>query len=141
MRDFIHLKMLKFPRANNNTTFRSRLEHQCEDNYPQEYSQSTTNKMQRPTIYRNADKSLVRPGMKQARKHARDVRDFNNTETRAFIKFFFSCKARRHSDRNISLFPSWSGQVLIITPVFIFVRRCTCFRRFFRPLSGAQNCT
>jgi len=24
-----------------------------------------------------------------------DVRDFNNIETRAVIKFFFSCKARR----------------------------------------------
>ena len=25
--------------------------------------------------------------------------------------------------------------------LFISVRRCTCFRRFFRPLLGAQNCT
>ena len=25
--------------------------------------------------------------------------------------------------------------------LFISVRRCTCFRRFFRPSSGAQNCT
>jgi len=25
--------------------------------------------------------------------------------------------------------------------LFIFVRRSTCFRRFFRPSSGAQNCT
>jgi len=24
---------------------------------------------------------------------------------------------------------------------FISVRRCTCFRRIFRPPSGAQNCT
>jgi len=39
--------------------------------------------------YRGADKSLARPGMKQARKHVRDVRDFNNIETRAVIKFFF----------------------------------------------------
>ena len=36
-----------------------------------------------------ADKSLPRPGRKQARKHARDERDFNNIETRAVIKCFF----------------------------------------------------
>ena len=36
-----------------------------------------------------ADKSLARPGMKQARKHVRDARDFNNIETRAVIGFFF----------------------------------------------------
>ena len=36
--------------------------------------------------YRGADKSLDRPGKKQARKHVRDGRDFNNIETRAIIK-------------------------------------------------------
>ena len=36
--------------------------------------------------YRGADKSLARPGRKQARKHVRDVRDFNNIKTRA-VKF------------------------------------------------------
>jgi len=64
--------------------------------------------------YRGADKSLARPGRKQARKHGRDARDFNNIETRAVIKFFFPARQgsegnSRHSDRNISLFPSWSG--------------------------------
>ena len=39
--------------------------------------------------YRGADKSLARPGRKQARKHFRDPRDFNNIETRAVFKFFF----------------------------------------------------
>ena len=39
--------------------------------------------------YRGADKSLARPGRKQARKHVRDARDFNNIETRAVINFFF----------------------------------------------------
>jgi hypothetical protein len=38
-------------------------------------------------IYRGVDKSLARPGRKQARKHFRDARDFNNIETRAVIKF------------------------------------------------------
>jgi len=42
---------------------------------------------QTPT--RGVDKSLARPGKKQARKHVRDARDFNNIETRAVIKFFF----------------------------------------------------
>jgi len=36
-----------------------------------------------------ADKSLAQPGRKQARKHVRDARDFNNIETRTVIKFFF----------------------------------------------------
>ena len=35
------------------------------------------------------DKSLARPGREQARKHVRDASDFNNTETRAVIKFVF----------------------------------------------------
>ena len=40
-------------------------------------------------LYRGSDKSLARPGRKQARKHVRDARDFNNIETRTAIKFFF----------------------------------------------------
>ena len=39
--------------------------------------------------YRGADKSLARPGRKQARKHVRDARYFNNIETRAVIMFLF----------------------------------------------------
>jgi len=35
-----------------------------------------------------ADKALARPGRKQARKHDRDARDFNNIKTRAVIKYF-----------------------------------------------------
>ena len=40
-------------------------------------------------LYRGADKSLVRPGKKQARNHVRKARDFNNIETRVVIKFLF----------------------------------------------------
>ena len=57
----------------------------------------------RQCCYRGAGKSLARPGRKQARKHVRDARDFNNIEKRAVIKFFFSCKAR--SRRNFT--PFW----------------------------------
>jgi len=42
--------------------------------------------------YQGADKSLVRPGRKQARNHVRDARDFNNIETRAVISFFLSAR-------------------------------------------------
>ena len=38
-------------------------------------------------LYRGADKSLERPGRKQAPKHVRDARDFNDIETQAVIKF------------------------------------------------------
>ena len=40
-------------------------------------------------LHTGADKSLARPGMKQAQKHVRDARDFNNIEMRAVIKLFF----------------------------------------------------
>jgi len=33
-----------------------------------------------------ADKSLARPGRKQARKHIRDARDFNNIKMQAIFK-------------------------------------------------------
>jgi len=59
-----------------------------------------------------ADKSLARPGRKQARKHIRDARDFNDMQTQAVIKFFsFIFSARqgaegnsRQSERNIACF-------------------------------------
>jgi hypothetical protein len=41
------------------------------------------------TMHRGAIKSLAQPGRKQARKHVRDARDFNNIETRAAFKFVF----------------------------------------------------
>jgi len=41
------------------------------------------------SFYRGADKSLARPGRKQARKHVTDARDFNNIEPRVVIKYFF----------------------------------------------------
>jgi len=40
-------------------------------------------------LYPGADKSLARPGRKQAQKHVRDARDFKKIETRAVIKFLF----------------------------------------------------
>ena len=43
-------------------------------------------------MYRGADKSLARPGRKQAGKHVRDARDFN-IEARAVIVFFLQGKA------------------------------------------------
>jgi len=64
---------------------------------------------------RGADKSLARTGRKKARNHVTDARDFNNIETWAVIKFFLFPTRQgaegnsRHSDRNISLYPSWSG--------------------------------
>ena len=91
--------------------------------------------------YRSADKSLARPGRKQARKHIRDARDFNNFETRAVIRSLslslslslsisLSLSVRqgaegnsRHSDRNIGLFPSKSASGFISNPVCFFEAR------------------
>jgi hypothetical protein len=46
--------------------------------------------------YSGDDKSLARPGRKQAqaRKHVRDARDFNNIRMRADIKSFFSLQGK-----------------------------------------------
>jgi len=41
------------------------------------------------TLYRGADKSVARPGKKQARKYVRDARDFSKIGTRAVINFLF----------------------------------------------------
>jgi len=70
---------------------------------------------------RGADKSSARRGRKQTRKHVRDAREFNNIETRV-VKVFFPARQgaegnSRHSDRNISFFPSWWGEGLISNPV------------------------
>ena len=77
-------------------------------------------------IYRGADKSLARPGRKQARKHVRDARDFNKIETRAVIKVF-SPPARqgaeensRHSDRNISFFLPGRAKFLSARNSFVY---------------------
>ena len=48
----------------------------------------------RNPLYWGAGKSLARLGRKQARKHIRDARDFNNIETLAVIKFSSTLKAR-----------------------------------------------
>jgi len=53
--------------------------------------------------YRGADKFLARPGRKQAQKHVRDARDFNNIETRALIKFFFFLQGKAPKEINAIL--------------------------------------
>jgi len=40
-----------------------------------------------------------------------------------------------------NIFAEYNQQDATFHNLFISVRRCTCFRRFFRPSSGAQNCT
>jgi len=39
------------------------------------------------------------------------------------------------------IFAEYNQQDATFLNLFISVRCCTCFRRFFRPSSGAQNCT
>ena len=53
--------------------------------------------------YRGADKSSARPGRKQARKHVRDARNFNYTETRSVIKFFFLLQGKAPKEINAIL--------------------------------------
>jgi len=45
-------------------------------------------------LYRGAGKSLARSGRKQARKHVRDARNFNNIESLHRINVAYSSKSR-----------------------------------------------
>jgi len=72
-------------------------------------------------MYRSADKSLARPGRNQARKPVKGRAWFQHRDASCHQDFFLTREGAegnsRHSDRNISLFPSWSGWGLISTPV------------------------
>jgi hypothetical protein len=50
-----------------------------------------------------------------------------------FLTFIGPCIA--------NIFSEYNQQDATFLNIFISVRRSTCFRRVFRPLSGAQNCT
>jgi len=49
------------------------------------------------------------------------------------LKFIDPCIA--------NIFSEYNQQDATLLNLFISVRRSTCFRRFFRPSSGARNCT
>jgi len=54
-------------------------------------------------MYRGVDKSLARPGRKQAREDIRDARDLNNIETRAVIRFFFFLQDKAPTEIHVIL--------------------------------------
>jgi len=65
-------------------------------------------------LYRGADKSLARPGRKEARKHVRRRARFQQHRDASCHQVFLPAMQgaegnSHHSDRNIILFPSWSG--------------------------------
>ena len=79
--------------------------------------------------YRGADKTLARQGRKQARKHVRDERDFNDIETRAVIKFFFFCKAPKeiHAILLETLACFLPGRVKVLSaPLYILSMTTVC---------------
>jgi len=86
-------------------------------------------------MYRGADNSLARLGKKQPRKHVRDLRDFNNIDTRTVIKFLFlQGKAPKEihailTETLACLFPGWAKElshylVSLVRPIYICV--CVC---------------
>ena len=85
-----------------------------------------TYKIPKLIVADNTDKSLARPGRKQARKHFRDARDFNNIETRAVIKFTFSCKAKRR--KNFT--PFWQKHQLVSFLVGLRTYQHPCISQF-----------
>jgi len=74
-------------------------------------------------LYRGDDKFLARPGRKQAQKHVRDARDFNNIEVRAVIKFFsLQGKAPKESHAILTetlacFLPGWAKNLSV--PLYI----------------------
>ena len=52
-----------------------------DDNTLKNKPQALAQKGHHQALHQGAGKSLARPGRKQARKHVRDARDFNNIET------------------------------------------------------------
>jgi len=54
-------------------------------------------------MYVGADKSLARPGRKQAWKYVRDARDFNNMETRAVFKVLFFLQGKAPKEIHVIL--------------------------------------
>jgi len=53
--------------------------------------------------YWDTNKSLARPGRKQAQMHVRNARDFNNIETRVLIKFFFPLQGKAPKEIDATL--------------------------------------
>jgi len=46
-----------------------------------------------------------------------------------------------HMSVNCDIITNYSQQDALFLVFMYFYRRCTCFRRFLRPSSGADNCT
>jgi len=62
----------------------------CNISHSEKNSSRCHHKRSLACLYRGADKSLARPGRKQARKHVRRyARDFNKIERRTVIKYRF----------------------------------------------------
>jgi len=77
-------------------------------------------------MYQDADKSLARPGRKQAQKHVMDTRCFN--ETRAVIRFFFlQGKAPKeiHAILTETLARFLPGQAKDLSAPLYIVEKCT----------------
>jgi len=93
VRNRIHINLLHMLKEMSpNVLYSTRLKAciQCTNFDSEGYGKVAICKNQRIyQLYRGADKSLARPGRKQARRHVRDSHDFNNIETRAVVKVFF----------------------------------------------------
>ena len=95
-------------------------------------------------MYRGADKSLARPGRKQAQKRIWDVRDFNNIETRAVIKVFFPSRQgaegnSRHSDETLACF--FPGRAKDLSaPLYIYFRTLSHLFLLLRSSNSPHHC-
>jgi len=77
------------------------------------YSIKIRLKCRSSTAYWGAEKSLARPGRKQARTHVRDARNFDDVKTRAVTKFFFSPPPRGEVPKEIhAILKHWLVSVL-----------------------------
>ena len=95
-------------------------------------------------LYRGAVKSLARPGRKEAQNHVRDMRDFsNNIETRAVIKFLFSCKAPKeiHAIQTETLASFIPGRAKDLSAPPVLLQFLTLYMKYFFQMSSTSVAT
>ena len=91
--------------------------------------------------YRGADKSLARPGRKQAQKHVRPRARFQQNRDACCHQGFFSCKAPKKihailTDTLVYFLPGWAKD--LSAPLYLPVSRVLTFE-IQRPEREAEN--
>ena len=89
--------------------------------------------------------SIFRTALKGSNRTLRNICTYLENYTGRHV--FLTCWSENlqfYNSKHLQLcrsFAAYNQQDATFHNLFMSVRRSTCFRRFFRPSSGAQNCT